>query len=143
MLHHFCVFSITVNPFRGFSNTLHPTVRRADIAIAGFALTNQRSLEVCDDMIEQMREIKPDVIMVAVGDRIDHLKYERQVTEEFAREHFAKMQPPIEYFETYAKAGEGVNELFEAAIRLWINANLKPSPEQLAVDRPTSWCRIM
>ena len=97
-------------------------VRTSDIVIVGFDVTNQKSLDVCDDMIKQIREIKPDVIMVAAGNKND-LKDQRQVTEEFARTHFAEMQPPIEYFDVSAKTGEGVDELFEAGIRMWVDAN--------------------
>ena len=43
----------------------------------------------------------------------------REVSTEEARAYFEALNPPIPYFETSAKTGENVKEMFEFAIRQW------------------------
>ena len=94
--------------------------RRAAIVGVGFDVTQSKPLEACDNFIQEVREREPNSIIVAVGNKID-LVDEREVTREEAREHFASMNPPVAYFETSAKTGEGVDEFFEGSIRIWID----------------------
>ena len=58
--------------------------------------------------------------MVAVGNKID-LSDKREISTEEARAHFEEKGVP--YFETSAKTGEGVNELFDAVGRTLIQQN--------------------
>ena len=96
--------------------------RRAAIVGVGFDVTQSKPLEACDNFIQEVREREPNSIIVAVGNKID-LVDEREVTREEAREHFASLNPPVPYFETSAKTGEGVDEFFESSIKMWIDTH--------------------
>ena len=96
--------------------------RDAQAAIVGFDVTERHSLEVCDRWIEEMHAKYPECVVVAVGNKIDLLD-RREVSTEEARAHFETMNPPVPYFETSAKTGEGVNELFDAVTRMIIGRN--------------------
>jgi len=105
------------------------------IFVVGFDVTRRDTLETCDSIIMMIRKklqeyfeksgVRP-YVMVVVGNKID-LADKREVTREFAQEHFASMDPPLEYFETSAKTGEGVNKLFESIIRMYIKMK-SPQP---------------
>ena len=97
--------------------------RGAQAAIVGFDVTYLDSLEVCDNWIKELRESRPDCLVVAVGNKID-LVDSRIISTEQARDHFETMNPSVPYFETSAKTGEGVNELFEAVTRMIIEGNM-------------------
>ena len=98
------------------------------IFVVGFDVTRKDTLESCDSIIMIIRKnlqeffevsgVRP-YVMVAVGNKID-LADKREVTKEYAQEHFASMDPPLEYFETSAKTGEGIDELFTSIIRKYI-----------------------
>ena len=95
------------------------------IALIGFDVTNKNSLPYCDKYIKKLRSEDPDVfngVIVAFGTKID-LDDKRQMSVEEAHDHFAKMEPPVPYFETSAKTRDGVNELFEDALREWIRVS--------------------
>jgi len=120
---------------------------RADIVVVGFDVTRKKTLEECDVIIESIRQIVQEsslessarpFIMVAVGNKID-LADKREVTKGFAQRHFALMDPPLLYFETSAKTGEGINEMFETAIRMWIELQLsQPPPETKTTEESFS-----
>ena len=81
-------------------------------------MTDRSSLETCDRWIEELRKTaEPDCVVVAVGNKIDLREY-RQISTEEAREHFERMEPPVPYFETSAKTGEGVDELFDSVVQM-------------------------
>ena len=100
--------------------------RESEVAIVGFDVTNLESLQVCDRWIKELRDADQKVfsgIVVAVGNKID-LVDSRTISTEDAEEHFSSMDPPIPYFETSAKTGEGVTELFQGAMKIWIDKQL-------------------
>lgn len=96
--------------------------RNAHAAILGFDVTRRDTMDVCDRWLSGVRSSSssPGCVVVAVGNKID-LADKRQISTEEARAHFEKMGVP--YFETSAKTGEGVNELFEALVRLVIEGH--------------------
>ena len=91
--------------------------RGAQAAIVGFDVTEDSTLWVCDNWIEEVRTIVPECVVVAVGNKID-LSERRVISTEKARAHFEEKGVP--YFETSAKTGEGVNGLFDAVTRMII-----------------------
>lgn len=86
----------------------------------GFDVTEDSTLWVCDNWIDEVRTIVPECMVVAVGNKID-LVYRRVISTEKARAHFEEKGVP--YFETSAKTGEGVNELFGSVTRMIIGRN--------------------
>ena len=97
--------------------------RGAQVVIVGFDVTDRNSFDTCDSWIKEVRERSQDSVIVAVGNKID-LVDSREVGTGGARDHFEAMNPSVPYFETSAKTGEGVNELFEAVTRMIIEGNL-------------------
>ena len=89
----------------------------AHIVLVGFDVTNRTSFDSCVKRIDRLR--KEDVfdgVTIAVGNKID-LGEQRVITSDDARNSFASMNPPVAYFETSAKSGEGVNSVFESAVK--------------------------
>ena len=91
--------------------------RNAQAVIVGFDVTRRETMNACDRWVEELRTNVPDCVVVAVGNKID-LAERREISTEEARAHFEEKGVP--YFETSAKTGEGVNELFDAVVRMVI-----------------------
>jgi len=90
------------------------------IIIVGFDVTDLKSWECCKTWIETARDQEPRChVVVAVGNKID-LVDERKISREEAEDELAAMDPPVPYFETSALTGEGVNELYEGVVKLWL-----------------------
>jgi len=110
--------------------------RGAGIAIVGFDVTNLSSLAACDYWIKELNEANKcgfNGVIVAVGNKID-LVDRRKISTEEARQHFETTNPPIPYFETSALTGEGVTELFQGAVSLWLerlnNSQMNPNDNE-------------
>ena len=96
--------------------------RGSGIVIVGFDVTNYESYESCKRWIDSMRDFSPTIpVIVAVGNKID-LADSRRVKTEEASKFFSEFYPPVPYFETSAKTGAGVNELFDSAVQLWLDS---------------------
>ena len=108
-------------------------------AILAFDVTSRHSLETCDEWARELsKEGEPQRAIVAVGNKID-LADHREVSTEEARAHFETMNPSIPYFETSAKTGEGVHELFEAVTRMALEIEWDaPQPSNENINVPTS-----
>ena len=123
----------------------------AHAALLGFDVTKRYTMGVCDSWIREIRgSTNPGCVLVAVGNKID-LVDERQISTEEARTHFEEEDVP--YFETSARTGEGVRELFEGVVRLIIerqfssfmtdaNNNEIASEEDEPRDRKEGKCTI-
>ena len=99
-----------------YDEMLDSYVKMADVVFIGFEVTSHPSFLETERFLNHVRRVpEQDLTVFAVGNKIDS---ERVVSEKEAREHFASMKPPIPYFETSAKTGEGVNKVFEEAIRM-------------------------
>lgn len=113
--------------------------------MVGFDVTRMKGMGVCDEWIAQLHaEGVPERVVVAVGTKID-LAAAREVSTAEARAHFEARNPAVRYFETSAKTGEGVAELFEAVLAmvvernpaaLTVNANVNDKSEARAVSKP-------
>ena len=113
--------------------------RNAHAIVVGFDVTQRSTLETCDYWIKELRQKgEPQRAIIAVGNKID-LADRREVSTEEARAHFETMRPPIPYFETSAKTGEGVHELFETVMRMALEIEWdapQPSNENTNVPAP-------
>ena len=95
----------------------------AHAVVVGFDVTRAKGMSTCDDWIAQLHAADaPARVVVAVGNKID-LADAREISTEDARAHFETMNPSVRYFETSAKTGEGVDELFEAVLAMVAESN--------------------
>ena len=92
---------------------------RTNVVVVCFDVTSSESYHKTDDWLEFVRaNVHGEQVFLVAGTKID-LVDERKITTEEARKHFELMDPPIPYFELSAFTGQGVNELFEAAVGIW------------------------
>ena len=85
--------------------------RSAHVAILFFDLTNRESFNSLDQWANELEEkTTGELRLFLVGNKVD-LESDRKVTKEEAEE-FGFQHGAIEYFETSAKTGQGVIELF-------------------------------
>ena len=89
---------------------------KARILIICFEVTYRSSYEACDTWIDTLRRDEPDAFLVVAALRTDVA--DRKVSSKEAHEHFTSLSLP--YFETSAMTGEGVNELFEDTVRMYL-----------------------
>ena len=91
--------------------------RQSNYAIIGFSMNDRTSFEETERFLRHAHEC--NLPIVVVGNKIDLID-KREISTEEARQHFESMEPSVPYFETSAKTGEGVNELFEGTLRFWL-----------------------
>ena len=109
-------------------------------------MTRRDSLRVCDRWHAQVAQNRGQRVVVAVGNKADRAGA-REVSREDAARHFAGLAPPVRYFETSAKTGEGVQALFEGVAGMVVdefslaeqNENTAEGPQQ---QRTTGGCAI-
>ena len=86
-------------------------------------MDSEPSLEGADCRLKELFEKAPsDCVIVAVGNKID-VKENRFISTEEAIKHFHLYEEEgrsVPYFETSAKTGVGVSELFKGVLRLWV-----------------------
>ena len=99
-------------------------LKGSSIIILGYDITNRRSFERCSEFLEESKRVNEGKsVIVAVGNKIDLVRH-RSVSKEEAIKFFEENGVPSDhYFETSAKTGEGVNELFTTAVRIWKKKN--------------------
>ena len=100
-------------------------LRDANIAIVGYGVTRRETMEYCEQWIDAVRHnLGDECIIVAVGNKIDLLDLEaRRAHREEAIAFFEKIGIASDhYFQTSAKTGEGVTELFTSALRFLMNS---------------------
>ena len=109
-------------------NILIPLFARgAQIVLMCIDVTNAKSLEECRKFKKLADEICAEhFVVVGVGNKID-LAGQRAVSTEEARKFFEGLGV-MRYFEASALTGEGVTELFEGAVRFWLES--VPNPLQ-------------
>lgn len=110
--------------------------RGAQIAVLVFAIDDQDSFEAVDVWLSSLQEnADPEIITFLVGNKCD--LEDRKVTIADAQEKSSKIK--AHYFDVSAKTGEGVDELFAAIPRLFIEKAV-PVKEVSTVkleDKPT------
>jgi len=95
-------------------------LKGSGIVIVGYDVTNRKSFERCPSFIQATKNTtKGNCVIIGVGNKID-LCDKREVSKEEAIKLFEDNGVPADhYFETSALTGEGVNELFFNAVKLW------------------------
>jgi small GTP-binding protein len=106
-----------------FKNITKNYFRGAHGIILVFDITNRATFDVLKTwFITAQNNVSPETEMIVVGNKID-LNDERQVNFESLKEFGLKHK--IDVFETSAKTGEGVQEIFECLInKLFMNKNI-------------------
>ena len=94
----------------------------AQAAILGFEVSSRETMDICDYWVREIRKSSADCVVVAVGNKIDMID-RREISTEEARAHFEEKGVP--YFETSAKTGEGVKELFDAVALMIVELTTK------------------
>lgn len=98
--------------FRGMRKNFY---EGSSAAILCFDLTNLISFDHVENWYREVSFYCGNIPFVLIGNKSD-LVSERTVTPEMVRSFTAREKIP--YFETSAKTGEGVNDMFQALIRL-------------------------
>lgn len=96
----------------------HSPFRSAQCVVVGFDVTSEHTFTEMGHLIAHVQRFLSDhCVLVAVGNKID-LPLRREVSTAAARAFFESYEPPIPYFETSAKTGEGVDELLNQIVGL-------------------------
>ncbi|PQE04101.1 GTP-binding rab2 protein [Rutstroemia sp. NJR-2017a BVV2] len=99
--------------------------RAASGALLVFDISRRTTFDHVTDWLNDLRQIaEPDIVIILVGNKSDLAEGEenkREVTEEEA-EDWAKRNGVLQYVETSAKSGQGVEDAFcRVAERIYIN----------------------
>lgn len=96
--------------------------RNANCAVVVYDITQTSSLEKARTWIRELqRQADPSIVIALCGNKTD-LAARRQVTQEEAKKYAD--EEGLMWFETSAKTGEGVSEVFTAIGRHFIRAVL-------------------
>ena len=106
-----------------FKNITKNYFREANGIILVFDVTNKETFDVLKKwLITAKDNVPPETEMIAVGNKID-LEEKREVKFELLKEFGLKYK--IDVFETSAKTGQGVQEIFNSLIsNLFTNKNI-------------------
>ena len=127
---------------------------KARIIFIGFDITRRESFDACQLYFEDIiTNGERNWLLVLVGNKTD-LVDQRQVTSDVVRDYLNSVKArfperTVLYFETSAKTGEGVKELFESSLRTFVQmqgesfdsllypTNINETPESKKQDKCT------
>ena len=95
-------------------------VKKSDVIILAFVAGKTLSPSDYDAFLEKYGDSLNGKIIIAAGTKVDRVEKRAECKEE-AQKFFTE-QRQIPYFETSAKTGEGVEELFDSAVKLFIES---------------------
>ena len=95
---------------------------QSDGIIFVFDISEKSSFESFKNRIKRTKDIKNDLECIIIANKCD-LQEERQFSEEELKQ--LEKEFNMKVFETSAKTGEGVNEAFEAVIKIILNKKMK------------------
>jgi Ras-related protein Rab-5C len=118
--------------------------RRSSLGIVQFDLGRHNSFEEVESWIREIQNNSPVRHLMLVGNKDDLAEDKRRVTRAEAELIAAKYN--IEYRETSAVTGSGVDELFEELVALYLGTNDESQNEQVREPEATDsdvgvfWC---
>jgi small GTP-binding protein len=108
--------------------------KSAAAALLVFDLTNPTSFHNINEWLAFFRSTGPDkALLFLIGNKTD-LEDARMVSREDAAQWATEHSCP--YFETSAKTGDGVNELFRAVPATLARHQVTPAQQRLRIQRP-------
>lgn len=108
---------------KSFQTVLPLYFKGADASILVFDVTNRNTFNNVENWLKRIRETEPESVVILCGNKTD-MSYARVVKREEA-EKKAQELGVLDYIETSAKTGYGVQELFLIAVKRCLEKKLK------------------
>ena len=111
--------------------------RKAYVAIVCYDITNASSWDRVSYWVNEIRDVESECRIMLVGTKLDMLKEHPRAVQKEVVSQLATQIGGADIFETSAKTGHQINELFEKIAADYVaEGRLQPSPESLLASQP-------